>query len=209
MGLPVEVPGLNTIIPEFEEGRLIVVESGADPAKSFFVRQIALTAHREGWPVNFVTSRDRRELEIQLTREAGSRPWNESEMSIAEQDSIRELESRGAMGGLLAVDSFSFLTLDSAGPAVARLLRNLRAIAREQRTTVVLATDRGMFDPRTEAIVAHLADGVLEFHAKEAPEGLLRFLRVPKWPDGRLMDRNIHYEFDGKRIAVDLRRRVL
>jgi len=203
------VPGLDTIIPEFEEGRLIVVESGADPAKSYFVRRIALTAHREGWPVTFVTSRDRRELEMQLAAEAGEHPWNEAEMTIVEQDSVRELEGLGGLGGLLAVDSFSFLTLDTGGPAVAHLLRNLRSVGRDQRTTIVLATDRGMFDPRTAAIVSHLADGVLEFHAKEGPEGLLRFMRVPKWFDGRIMDRNIHYEFDGKRIAVDLRRRVL
>jgi hypothetical protein len=58
-------------------------------------------------------------------------------------------------------------------------------------------------------VVTHLSDGYLQFHAREGPEGVLRFLRIPKWMDGKFVDRNIYYEFDGKRIAIDLRRRVL
>ena len=66
-----------------------------------------------------------------------------------------------------------------------------------------------MIEARSEAVLNHLAEGSIEFHAQEGPEGLLRFLRIPKWVDGRFMDRNIYYTFDGKRIAVDLRSRVL
>jgi hypothetical protein len=66
-----------------------------------------------------------------------------------------------------------------------------------------------MFEPRAEAIAVHLADGFIQFHAREAPEGMQRFLRIPKWLDGKFVDRNIYYEFDGKRIAIDLRSRVL
>jgi hypothetical protein len=57
--------------------------------------------------------------------------------------------------------------------------------------------------------VTHLSDGFIQFHAREGPEGVLRFLRIPKWMDGKFVDRNIYYEFDGKRISVDLRSRVL
>ncbi|HZY92208.1 MAG TPA: hypothetical protein VFG07_05500, partial [Thermoplasmata archaeon] len=103
----------------------------------------------------------------------------------------------------------SFLTLDLGPSRLAELLRSLRAVGREKLTTVVLTTDRGMSDGRSEAIATHLADGMFQFHAKEGPEGLLRYLRIPKWADGRFVDRNIYYDFDGKRIAIDLRRRVL
>lgn len=209
VGIPVEVPGLNTIIPEFEDGRLIVVESGADPAKSFFVRQLTLTALRGGRAVTFVTTRDRGELESLLTAEAGNRSWSENEVRLVEGAEPDHLERMANPDGLLAVDSFSFLTLDSTGPEVARLLRALRVACHEQRTTIVLATDRGMVETRSNAVLAHLADGVLEFHSREAPEGLQRFLRVPKWTTGKIVDRNIHYEFDGSRISVDLRSRVL
>jgi hypothetical protein len=209
MGIPVEVPGLNTILPEIGEGRLIVVESGADPAKSFFVRRITLSAIQAHMAVTFLTSRDRDEVRDQLSREGGRPAWEEGTTEIVEQDEIKDLEMYGGAGGLLAVDSFSYLTLELSGPELAHLLRGVRNICREKHTTVILATDRGMYEPRAEAVTAHLADGVIQFHAKEGAEGLIRYLRIPKWSDGRFIDRNIYYDFDGKRIAVDLRSRVL
>ncbi|HTW39976.1 MAG TPA: hypothetical protein VMF04_03880 [Thermoplasmata archaeon] len=208
MGLPVEVPGLDTILPEITNGRVVIVESGADPAKSFFVRRLALTALRAQWPVTFVISRDREELLELLSMEGGAMgPVHDLE--ITERDTIDDLSGFASKGGLLAVDSFSLLTLDLPAAILAAMLRTLRAQCREKSTTVVLGTDRGMFEARGEAVVAHLADGVLQFHSREGPEGLIRFLRVPKWTGGRFFDRNIYYEFDGKRLAMDLRSRVL
>jgi KaiC/GvpD/RAD55 family RecA-like ATPase len=209
MGIPIEVPGLDTIIPELGEGRLVVVESGADMAKSFFVRRLVLTAGRVGWPATFVTSRDRDELLGQLAAERGATVLPDSWVTVQERDAVNDLVEFGERGGLLAVDSFSFLTLDLRPDALAQSLRGLRSLCRRRGTTAVLATDRGMFDPRSEAIATHLADGFLQFHTREGPEGVVRFLRVPKWMDGKFIDRNVYYEFDGRRIAIDLRSRVL
>jgi KaiC/GvpD/RAD55 family RecA-like ATPase len=208
MGIPVEVPGLDTILPEVAEGSVVVVESGADSAKNFFVRRLGLTALRIGWPVTFVISRDRGELLGLLAQEGGPTERNDH-LTIVERDSVVDLAEFASRGGLLAVDSFSLLTLDLQAAELAAMLRGLRAQCREKKTSVMLGTDRGMFEPRGEAVVAHLADGVLQFHSREGPEGLIRFLRIPKWTEGRFFDRNIYYEFDGKRIAIDLRSRVL
>jgi KaiC/GvpD/RAD55 family RecA-like ATPase len=208
MGLPVEVPGLDTLLPEISEGRIVVVESAADPAKSFFVRRLALTALKSGWPVSFVISRDREELMGLLAKEGGPEAVRTS-LEVDERDTIDDLAGPAARGGLLAVDSFSLLTLDHPAAVVAGMMRALRAQCRIRSTTVVLGTDRGMTEPRAEAVVAHLADGVLQFHSREGPEGLVRFMRVPKWTEGKFYDRNIYYEFDGKRLAMDLRSRVL
>jgi KaiC/GvpD/RAD55 family RecA-like ATPase len=208
MGLPVEVPGLDTILPEVTAGRIVMVESGADSAKSFFVRRLALTALRSQWPVTFVTSRDREELLSLLSKEGGPLGLG-GDLDVIEKDSVDDLAHFASKGGLLAIDSFSLLTLDLAPSVLAAMMRALRAKCRELLTTVILGTDRGMFEPRGDAVVSHLADGLLQFHSKEGPEGLIRFLRVPKWTEGRFVDRNIYYEFDGKRIAIDLRSRVL
>jgi len=209
MSIPIEVPGLDTIIPELGEGKLVVAESGADAAKSFFVRRLSLTAGRVGWPVTFVTSRDRDELRSQLSLERGEAALPEKWIQIEERDAVTDLDEFAGNGGLLALDSFSFLTLDLPADKLAFSLRGLRSLCRRRGTTAILATDRGMFEPRAEAVVNHLADGLLQFHTREAPEGVQRFLRIPKWMDGRFVDRNIYYEFDGKRIAIDLRSRVL
>lgn len=209
MGIPIEVPGLETILPDLGTGRVIVAESGADPAKSFFVRRMGLTAMRMDLPVTFITSRDQAELKDLMTRESGAHAWSETDLSVIEEDGLTTLDPFAGDGGLLAVDSFSFLTLDLTGTKIAKMLRDLRVQCRAEKTTVLLGTDRGMADARSEAVAAHLADGVIQFHAREGPEGLIRFMRVPKWTDGKFVDRNIYYSFDGSRIAVDLRRRVL
>jgi len=208
MGIPIEVPGLDTILPEVTTGSVVVVESGADSGKNFFVRRVGLTALRVGMPVSFVISRDRAELLDLLAQEGGISP-KDVNLQILERDAIADLSDFSGRGGFLAVDSFSLLTLDLQAPELAAMLRSLRATCREKKTSVMLGTDRGMFEPRGEAVVAHLADGVLQFHSREGPEGLIRFLRIPKWTEGRFFDRNIYYQFDGERIAIDLRSRVL
>ena len=209
MSIPIEVPGLDTIIPEVGEGKVVVVESGADAAKSFFVRRLSLSAGKVGWPVTFVTSRDRDELQSLLSVERGETTLPERWIDIIEKDAVHDLAELGDNGGLLAIDSFSFLTLEQPPDDLARALRSLRSLCRRRGTTAVLATDRGMFEGRSEAITVHLADGLIQFHSREAPEGVQRFLRIPKWMDGKFVDRNIYYEFDGRRIAIDLRSRVL
>jgi KaiC/GvpD/RAD55 family RecA-like ATPase len=209
VSIPIEVPGLDTIIPELEEGRLVIVESGADSAKSFFVRRLSLTAGKAGWPVTFVTSRDEAEVRALLAQEGGPRPPPEGWIRIQERDELVDFEAVAPPGGLLTVDSYSFLSLNVPPAEMAASLRRLRSTCRARKLTAILATDRGMFDPRSEAVVTHLSDGFIQFHAREGPEGVLRFLRIPKWMDGKFVDRNIYYEFDGKRISVDLRSRVL
>ncbi len=209
MGLPVEVPGLDTIIPQVGEGRIVVVESGADEAKSFFVRRLARTALGLNWPVTFLTSRDGAELSRSLVDGGLPPPSGTAGLQVFERERLEDIEGIESLRGLLAIDSFSFLTLDIAAPHLSALLRRLRLAGRSHGLTVVLATDRGMFDPRSEAIVIHLADGFIQFHSKEGPEGIVRFLRVPKWTEGKFVDRNVYYDYDGRRLAIDLRRRVL
>ncbi|MGP8077101.1 MAG: hypothetical protein ACLQD8_04895 [Thermoplasmata archaeon] len=209
MGIPIDIPGLNTIIPEIGEGRVVIVESGADLTNSYFVRHLGGSALGLGRPVTFVTSKDRGEVQETLKSGPAAANGSAHHARILEMDSVANLDELAPEGGLLAVDSFSFLTLGLSSHDLAHLLRRLHAVCRGRRCTAVLTTDRGMFDPRAEAIVIHLADGFIQFHARDGAEGVVRFLRIPKWTDGKFFDRNIYYEFDGKRIAIDLRSRVL
>ncbi len=209
MGLPVEVPGLDTIIPQVPDGHVVVVESGADGVKSFFARRLARTALRAGRPVTYITSRDGPELSHSLLNGGDLPPLQNAQLRVIEQDSLSNWETPDGLQGVLIIDSFSFLTLGLPATQLADLLRRLRTLGHTQGLTTVLATDRGMADERQEAILGHLSDGCVQFLSKEGPEGLIRFLRVPKWTEGTLVDRNVYYDFDGKRLAIDLRRRVL
>ena len=207
MDLPIEVPGLDTIVPVLEQSTILVVEGGPDLAKSFFVRRLCRTAAHAGLPVTFLTSRDAQDIGERFANENGGADG--ARMEIVERDTVKELGSDVPRGGLLAVDSFSFLALDLTPNELARLLRDVRRDCLAKGSNVVLTTDAGMFDPRAEAVVTHLGEGLIAFHAQEGNEGIVRFLRIPKWADGRFVDRNIYYEFDGRRIAIDLRNRVL
>jgi KaiC/GvpD/RAD55 family RecA-like ATPase len=209
MGLPVEVPGLDTIIAQVPDGHIVVVESGADGVKSFFARRLARTALRAGRPVTYLTSRDGPELSHSLVNGGELPPLPNAPLRVVELDTLSNWDALDALQGVLVVDSFSYLTLTMPVTELADLLRRLRALGRSRGLTTVLATDRGMADERSEAILGHLSDGCVQFLAKEGPEGLIRFLRVPKWAEGTLVDRNIYYDFDGKRLAIDLWRRVL
>lgn len=208
MNIPIEIPGLSTLIPVVTEGRLVVVEGGADAAKSFFVRRLALTALRGQWPVTFVISRDRTELLGLLATEGGiSQP--DGRITIVERESIQNLDEFASRSELLIVDSFSFLTLNLPAVELAHMLRHLRELCQAHGLTTLLAIDRGMMAAHAEAVTAHMSDGFLQFHTQEGPEGVFRFLRISKWPGGGLVEKNIYYDFDGKRLAIDLRNRVI
>lgn len=209
MGIPIEIPGLDVIIPEVEDGRTVLVESGADLTNNFLLRHLSSSALRVGRPVTFVTSRDADELRQGLVTDGGPGRRVSGEARVVEKDAVRELASCVPEDGLLAVDSFSFLTIELEPLHLASLLRELHAACKSRSSAAVLATDRGMFGPRSEAIAVHIADGYLQFHTREGTDGLVRFLRIPKWTNGKFFDRNIYYEFDGQRLAVDLRTRVV
>lgn len=209
MDIPIEIPGLNTLIPAIEGGRVVVSESGPDPAKSFFLRRICRTALGLQAPVSFITSRGRDEVEGLFKAEGEMTPDYSETLHVAERDSVHDIDEVAVTDGVLAIDSFTLLTLDLTSVEIARILRGFRALCRDKGTTILLATDRGVQQPSAEAVTNYLSDGVVQFHSKEGPEGISRFLRIPKWTDGKFVDRNVYYDFDGKRMAIDLRRRVI
>jgi KaiC/GvpD/RAD55 family RecA-like ATPase len=209
MDIPIEIPGLESLIPHVGGGAVLAAESGPDPAKSYFLRKLCLTVLREGGDVSFITSRGRDEIEGLFRFEGSKTPDYSETLHVWERDALNSLEEIGEPKGVLAIDSFTLLTLDLRSAQVAALLRGLRALSRQQGTTILLATDRGIQEPSAEAVTNYLSDCVMQFFAKEGPEGILRYLRIPKWTDGKFVDRNIYYDFDGKRMAIDLRRRVI
>jgi hypothetical protein len=209
MDIPIEVPGLDSLIPRVGTGAVLAAESGPDPAKSYFLRKLCLTALRGGGEVTFFTSRGRDEIEGLFKFEGSTTPDYSETLHIAERDALLNMDEVGEPKGVLAIDSFTLLTLDLRSAQVAALMRSLRGLCRHHGTTVLLATDRGIQESSAEAVTNYLSDCVVQFFAKEGPEGVLRYLRIPKWTEGKFVDRNIYYDFDGKRMSIDLRRRVI
>jgi hypothetical protein len=71
----------------------------------------------------------------------------------------------------------------------------------------VLTAD--LLTPQVEAVIFHLADGIIILLEKETSEGVKRYLRIPKWIDGKSFDINIFYTFIGNKVNVDTRYRVV
>lgn len=209
MNIPIEVAGLESLIPYVGGGAVLAAESGPDPAKSYFLRKLCLNVLRQGLDVAFITSRGADEVEALFRYEGSTTPDYSETLHVQERDALHSLDEIGEPKGVLAIDSFTLLTLELRSAQVAALLRNLRRVARDRNTTVLLATDRGIQEPSAEAVTNYLSDCVVQFYAKEGPEGILRYLRIPKWTEGKFVDRNIYYDFDGKLMKIDLRRRVI
>ena len=53
------------------------------------------------------------------------------------------------------------------------------------------------------------SDGIVQFLARDSPDGVSRFIRINKWMTGESYDRNIYYNYKEGKINVDLRYRVV
>jgi len=188
MPIPVEVPGLDAFIPEVPEGRLVLLEGGLAPAKSALARRVLATAQSQGRAVRLLSTRPA-EGETLPATEVSSWP---SEWPAAD----------------VAVDSFSLLHLGTGAAEVADRLRRMRKACAANGTVAVLVLDDGQMEPAAVAAAHHLADGVVQFRARDDPEGAIPYLRVPKWMARGGTERNVYYGFDGEALLVDTRRRV-
>ena len=205
MGLPVELSGLKQVLNEVPEGSLVVVEGGPEVIKSVFVLYLCMTSKRQGRPTTYVTSRGRDEVKRQIDH---FMPEPQA-IEIVEDRTSGQWRARMRQGGLLVVDSFSYLMMDTPLPDVRAALEELQRTCRQTRSIVVLVFDQGLLDPRAMLAASHLADGVVLFIAREGSEDVARYMRIPKWTDGHSLDVNINFTFDGRRFSVDLRQRVV
>ena len=192
MPVAVQVPGLEHLLRDVPDGRLVVLEGDVAPAKSHFARTLAKSAVAAGRDTALVSTRPRGH-ELPGLRVLAASEWPD----------IKAVPGRD-----LVVDSFSLLC---AGAPLADTVTRLRALgrhARERDGIAVAVVDTGQLDAATMAAIHHLADGLMLFRAREDDDGLVPYIRVPKWMDRTAFDRNIYYGFDGQDILVDTRRRV-
>jgi KaiC/GvpD/RAD55 family RecA-like ATPase len=205
MGLPVEMSGLKQVLNEVPEGSLVVVEGGLEVIKSVFVQYLCMTSKRQGRPTTYVTSRGREEVKRQIDH---FMPEPQA-IEVFEDRTPGQWRARMREGGLLVVDSFSYLMMDSPVPEVRAALEELQRGCRQTSSIVVLVLDQGLLDPRAALAASHLADAIVLFHTREGSEDIARFMRIPKWTDGHSIDTNINFTFIDKRFSVDLRQRVV
>ncbi|MGD1060888.1 MAG: hypothetical protein ABR879_05475 [Methanomassiliicoccales archaeon] len=205
MDIPIDIPGLNQSIPSVPSGSLILVRGGNDHAKTYFAQYLGEMGRRAGMRLVYFTSRGKEEVMNQYKMHFDDTLGS----SIFEERSPTRWVAAMQKDVVMIIDSFSYMVLDKDLQSYRAAVEDLRSASRSTQALVVLTTDTGMVTPEREAILLHLVDGVVDFHVRESNEGLVRFIRIGHWYDGRIRDNNIFYRFEDMRISVDSRSRVV
>lgn len=193
MGVNVEVPGLDLVLPEILDGTVLLLEGGLAPAKNHLARQLAKSAAKAGRRVTMLSSRP----------EDGFLPADR--VQVREEEAWPEGNGAGAD---LVADSFSLLCLGESATRVASRLRSIKADAVRGGTVAILVVDDGQLDAAAQSACHHLADAVVQFRTREDADGPMPYLRVAKAPGNKGLNRNVFYTLDGHHFLIDTRRRV-
>jgi archaellum biogenesis ATPase FlaH len=203
MGLPINIVGLNEFIKDIIFGSIILVEGNIEPIKSIFVQNLGIHAQQNNYDVNFISSRAKEEIIEQV-----SYLNKEIDFNVIEERSSRHWKDFLKKKSILIIDSFSYLVLEDSIIDVRNILEELDSLCKKKSAIIILTVEHGMLDEKVRITVGHLADGIIQFLSRDTTDGVARFIRIPKWVNRKSFDENIFYQFDGKRINVDLRARV-
>jgi len=205
MVISIGIPGIQRYIQDIPDGMVILLEGGADHMPSNIAQALAPSAFAQKRPVRYITSRRQEDVILQILNN-GQDPEAFNVTENIDPDRWGDHILKGAM---VIVDSFSFFILGKEVQYVKDLMLRLRSVCREMGANLVLIAEQGMLERTTEAVTHYLADGIIQFMFSERPEGVSRYLRIPKWVNETMVDQNIFYEYEGGHIKIDLRSRVV
>ena len=89
------------------------------------------------------------------------------------------------------------------------VMEDMRDECIEKHATALLTLVDGMLGEKEEITTEYLADGIIRFLTKKSPKGIDRYIRIPRWIGNISFDDNINYTFDGNKMHVDQRERVV
>jgi archaellum biogenesis ATPase FlaH len=204
MGISVSIPGLDEFVDKIPNGNLILVEGSIDPITSIFVQKLATISSKNDRKVTYITSKAKEEVTEQISYFQDE----QVDFRIVEERSTRHWKDYIEKNSVIIIDSFSYLIIDRQLIEVRNILEEFLKLCKQLEAIVLITIEKGMLDEKIEVTCLHLADGIFNFLSKETQLGVMRYIRIPKWINGKAFDKNIYYNFDGKRINVDLRARV-
>jgi archaellum biogenesis ATPase FlaH len=205
MGLSINIPGLGDFIKEIPDKNLILVEGEMDNIKTFFVQKIGYNGTKNGKKITYITSRDKDEVYHQLCQYH----FKPDKASILNGNSLSHIKEHITKNSVLIIDSFSYLTLEQESSQFKEIIENIRKMCKKENAIIFLTIETGMLPQKMEKILAHVTDGIIQFKTKESSKGIVRFIRIPKWANGNIIDSNIYYTFNNREINIDLRSRVV
>lgn len=206
MGIPIDMTGLKHFIPEIPDGQIILIEGKLDPIKTFFVKHLGHIACRNGRKVTFISSKNKVQIRESLKCETD---FDHKNFEIIDERSSRHWKDHIEEKSLLIIDSFSYLMLDKSLYEFRDVMEDMRDECKIKNAIALLTLVDGMLGEKEEITTEYLADGIIRFLTRESSKGKERYIRIPRWIGNVSFDDNINYSFDGKRMNVDQRERVV
>lgn len=207
MGVPVDIPGLNQFIDEIPDGAIISVEGGVDHPKAVLIRSIVRTAMGLG-----------REL-IYIGPEGGGTGlleqlpgWDDLSEKLSQRLKGLELGTLRQFlpsKPLVIIDSLSYIIHNKDIAEVQSTLESVRSDVRHHGAIIIQLIEDELLSREMRTIVGFNSDGIIQFLARDVPDGVTRFMRIEKWMSGYTFERNIYYNYTEGNINVDLRYRVV
>jgi KaiC/GvpD/RAD55 family RecA-like ATPase len=204
MPIQVPIPGLSNFVREVPEGSVLYLEGGLDYVKSSFALALAGSAAERGWMPFVATTRWADDLKKEL---ASAYPRQAFE--VVDGVKLGELASVVAPKRVIIIDSFSHIAMESSLGEFKGSMEKMRAACKSTGSVVILVADSGVLGREREAAASQMSDGTVQFLTREVQERLSRFIRIPKWMGGLSLSDNLYYDYDGRRISIDLRARVV
>lgn len=199
------ISGYPDEIAHIRKGESILFECGDNQIPGLLAQILGHKYSENGGKVLYITSRNERFVSQQLRR-IDSRGVD---FDIYEKVDPFNFSKAFRPGSLVIIDSVEYLLYHLDHDELMEVFESMNEKCKEAGSILIMVGQISTLDIKSQVIIRHNVDGIMQFLYNERPEGINRFIRIPRWTDGRPYDSNIFYKYENERINIDLRSRVV
>jgi archaellum biogenesis ATPase FlaH len=193
------------IIPEKS---VICIEESTGNAKSLFASLVSSEWGMKGRAVNYLTLRNREEIQHQITKLRMKVPEKLHVITLSPENSAKDVISLIYEPDipLIIIDAFAiFFSEYSFNDLYTLMFRMISAS--DNGTTFLLLIDRGVMPERNENLVRAMADGIIEFTIVPEGDKLKHYINIPKMGAAFPRDKMLPYTVNEEGLLIDTRER--
>jgi hypothetical protein len=205
MSIEIPISGFPEELSTIRNGDIILFETGEDMIPTFLAQTLGFQYVKHGGKVLYITSRSESDINNQLMKlDSKGLPFE-----IYEKVDPFKFIKAFSPGSMIIIDSLSYLISNLKQDDLIEIFESMNEQCKKVGSILLLVGNLKIFDEASRIIIRHNCDGIYQFLYNERSEGINRFIRIPRWTDGRPYDINIFYNYQNERINIDLRSRVV
>jgi hypothetical protein len=205
MSVEIPISGYPDQLSEIHNGDVILFESEEDLIPTFLSHDLGHSYLKDGGKVLYITSRTEKEVNTQLLRLDSKGV----DFDIYEKVDPKQFTKAFSTGAMIIIDSIEYLIEHLQKEEYIEIFEGMKQKCKESGSILLMIGRIDLLDPMKARIIRHNVDGILQFLHNERPEGINRFILIPKWTDGKPYDMKIYFKYQVDRITIDLRSRVV